>query len=653
MRKALLLLLAVSFSRAAEIRYYVSDGGNDAGNGRSARAAFKTISHALEIARGERKDGEAATVYISGTHRLDKPLELSESDSNLTLAATKGGHPVISGGRELKGFKAVSGTNGLYELEIPEAREGKWIFRQLFVNGERRQRARTPNEGFFRIEGKSPQDKPVKLKFKEGDIKKEWADDGDVEVVAFLAWADLRMQIRAVDETNRVATLSGDPRQSNQEADARYYIENAADALDQPGEWYLDRKRGVLRYWAMTGEDMNKVEVVAPMLPKLVTVRGNLETKKAAENITFRGLTFSHTDYALPTNGLADTQAAIAVRGDLLLEFAKNCVIENCTFSHLANYAIEAGRGAQGTKIRYCEMTDLGAGGIRIGETAKRTDEFEASHSNEVTDCHLHKLGRVFAPAVGVFILQSGTNLVAHNEINDLYYTAISVGWNWGYQETPCRANVIEFNHLHDVGQAMLSDMGGIYTLGIQRGTVLRNNLIHDINAFTYGGWGLYTDEGSTDILLENNVVYRCKSAGFHQHYGRDNIVRNNIFAFNKEHQLMRTREEEHNSFTFERNIVYYNSGDLLGSNWSNNHYRMDNNIYFDARPRGGDDRIFQRLSLAEWQRRGHDAHSLLIDPRFVNAAKFDFRLKRNSPASMIGFKPIDVSTVGPRSRKK
>ena len=108
-----------------------------------------------------------------------------------------------------------------------------------------------------------------------------------------------------------------------------------------------------------------------------------------------------------------------------------------------------------------------------------------------MTDNHLYRLGRVYPPAVGVLVLQSGQNRIAHNHIHDLYYTAISVGWNWGYQETPCRDNIVEFNHMHDVGQSMLSDMGAVYTLGIQKGTAIRNNLIHDVNSFTYGGWGV------------------------------------------------------------------------------------------------------------------------------------------------------------------
>ena len=194
--------------------------------------------------------------------------------------------------------------------------------------------------------------------------------------------------------------------------------------------------------------------------------------------------------------------------------------------------------------------------------------------------------------------------------------------------------------------------MGAVYTLGIQKGTIIRNNLIHDVNAFTYGGWGLYTDEGSSDIMLENNVVYRCKSAGFHQHYGRENVVRNNIFAFNQEHQLMRSREEDHLSFTFEHNIVYFDSGDLLGSNWTNDQFRLDHNVYFDNRPEARPDTLrFAGATLAEWRARGHDTHSLVADPLLFNPRAYNFRLNPNSPALKLGFTPIDLTRVGIRRR--
>jgi len=328
-------------------------------------------------------------------------------------------------------------------------------------------------------------------------------------------------------------------------------------------------------------------------------------------------------------------------------------VVQDCLYGELGGGAVELGRGCEGDSICGCAMFDLGAGGIRVGEQQIRADPFEQNYGHLLTDNHIHEAGRICAPAVGIFILQSGTNRVAHNEIDHLHYTAISVGWNWGYQETPCRGNIIEFNHLHDIGQAMLSDMGAVYTLGIQNGTIIRNNLIHEVESFGYGGWGLYTDEGSSGIILENNVVYHCKSAGFHQHYGRENVLRNNIFAFNREHELMRTRNEEHTSFIFTNNIVLFDSGDLLGSNWQGDHYIMDRNIYWDVRPGAKSDEMsFSSVSLQEWRSRGHDAHSLIADPLFVAPEQFDFRLRPESPALKLGFQPIDLSEAGVRKNK-
>jgi parallel beta-helix repeat protein len=185
----------------------------------------------------------------------------------------------------------------------------------------------------------------------------------------------------------------------------------------------------------------------------------------------------------------------------------------------------------------------------------------------------------------------------------------------------------------------MLSDMGGIYTLGVQPGTVIRGNVFHDINSHGYGGWGIYLDEGSTNILVEDNIVYRTKTGGFHQHYGRENTIRGNIFAFSREGQIIRTRMEDHLSFTFERNIVYWNEGHLLGGKWSDSdHYRLDHNLYFNA---AGGPVEFAGSSFAEWQARGQDQHSIIADPLFRDPSKGDFRLKPGSPALTLGFREI------------
>jgi hypothetical protein len=663
------LLIFTPRLNAKPFTLYVATNGNDQWSGQFASPSadgrngpLATLSGALKAARAARQANpaevkEGITILVrGGTHVLSKTVELTPEDSGssakapLIIAAYENEKPVLSGGQQIGGWKRMEGSPDFWQAEVQDVRDGKWYFRTLFVNGQRKQRARTPNEGFLRIEGASPQDKPVKLKFKPGDIKREWAETGDVEVVALLAWADFRMFIRSVDEANCIATLSTDPRPSNKENNARYFIENAPDGLDAPGEWYLNRKSGVVSYWAQPGEDLSKAEVVAGHLDDLIVLQGNLASKKPVEHLVLRGLTFGYTDSPMPSNGYTDTQAAIAVRGDVRAEAAVDCAVECCTFTGLSGYALELGRGCQRWRVVGNEISDLGGGGIRLGEPAKRQEPFEANHSHVVTDNHIHHLGLIYPPAVGVFILQSGSNRVAHNHIHHLYYTAVSVGWNWGYQETPCRENIVEFNHMHDIGQSMLSDMGAVYTLGIQKGTVIRNNLIHDVNAFTYGGWGLYPDEGSTEIVWESNVVYRCKSAGFHQHYGRDNLVRNNIFAFNRENQLMRTREESHFSFLFTNNIVYFDSGNLLGSNWKNDRFRMGGNVYFDTRAGANpEDMKLAGASWQQWQKRGHDLNSVVADPLFETPDKFDFRLKPESPAVRLGFRPIALSEVGVR----
>ena len=116
----------------------------------------------------------------------------------------------------------------------------------------------------------------------------------------------------------------------------------------------------------------------------------------------------------------------------------------------------------------------------------------------------------------------------------------------------------------------------------------------------------------------------------------------------------MRTRPEPHSSFTFTNNIVYFDSGDLLGSDWSNEHYTIDSNVYYDARLKSTPESIkFGGISPAKWRERGHDQHSVLTDPQFVAPEKYDFNLRAGSPALKLGFKPIDLSDVGIRKKSK
>ena len=134
------------------------------------------------------------------------------------------------------------------------------------------------------------------------------------------------------------------------------------------------------------------------------------------------------------------------------------------------------------------------------------------------------------------------------------------------------------------------------------------------------------------------------RSGGFHQHYGKENIVRNNILAFSKLHQIQATRVEDHLSFTFENNIVYWDQGPLLSGRWKEINIKMDNNCYWNAsggqiKPAG--------MTFEQWRRKGHDRSSIIADPLFADPERFNFRMDPNSPALATGFKPFDYSKAG------
>jgi parallel beta-helix repeat protein len=662
---------AAGVAQAKEVVLYVSAQGNDAWSGRlpepnaaKTDGPFATLERARDAIRSMRAGAPLrapASVYVrGGAYALSAPLVFLPEDSGtpeapITYASYPGEKVIVSGGRMITGWKKApspaAGQNGRPELwtaEVPGVKEGEWYFHQLFVNGERRQRARAPNSGFYRADGQFLPGNPSRFKFRPGDIHAAWAEEGDVDVVGLEKWAEFRLPLTAVDAATNTATLAAARQEFGDDKDARYWVENAADALDAPGEWRLDRRAGTLSCLAMPGEDMSRAQFTASFLPQLVRLEGNAGSNDPVHDIILRDFTFAYSDWQLPAKGYTDMQAAFDIPAAVELRCARQCRIERCTFTHLGQYALEIHQGSKDVKVLESEMTDLGAGGVKIGDPEIPKEPAQTTSGIVVSHNYIHNLGIVYPAAVGVWIGQSSGNTVAHNEIADTYYTAISLGWTWGYGPTAAHHNRIEFNSLHNLGRGLLSDMGCIYSLGVQPGTVERNNLCHDVTRYEYGGWGLYTDEGSSQILLENNIVYRTQDGGFHQHYGRENIVRNNIFALGEEAQLRRTREEAHRSFTFERNIVYWETGKLLDGAWSNGQFLFDHDLYWQA---GGQPIQFGRDSLAEWQQRGQDAHSWVADPLFADPAHGDFTLKPGSPAAIIGFQPIDMGQIGRTAR--
>ncbi len=616
------------------------------------------------------------TVYVrGGTYALADPLVFTDADSGtpetpISYAAYRGETPLLSGGKQITDWKK-DGKGQLWQADVPDVREGKWYFHQLFVNGQRRQRARTPNTGFFGIDGKATQGKP-EFKFHESDIEPGWAGQDDVDLILLQAWTVLRAHITKVDKSARTVSLSAEDVPHVQEEGAHYWIENTFDALDSPGEWYLDRRSGKIYYWPMPGEDMQRAEVIAPLLTELVQFQGGTHGDsrpgviEPVHDIRLQGFTLSYTDWSMPAAGYIDIQGAFALPAAVEISHANSIVIENSVFKHLGQFAIELGKACKGNRIAGNEMADLGAGAIKIGGTSDPRDSDEATSGNIVSDNRIHDGGAVDPGADAIWVGLSSGNMIAHNEVFNFFHSGIAVGWTWGYRPSGTYSNVIEFNLIHHVGLGVMGDLGCVYLLGVQPGSVVRNNFCHDVTRsdVSYGGWGIYIDEGSSNIIVENNIVFRTQDGGFHQHYGQNNMVRNNIFALGQTSQLRRTTEEAGHSFDFEHNIVLWESGMLLDQAWKDNNFHFDHNLYFYAGSGGRSAIRFDNLSFRQWQKRGQDIHSVIADPLFVesklveskladsklpDSAARDFSLQPESPALKIGFQPIDLSQVGPR----
>lgn len=651
---------------------YISPTGND-GNTGTKEHPLASLTGARDRLRQLREQNQLTdTVYIyvlPGEYYLSEPLILSQEDGGtaqcpVIFTADAVSRPVFYGGIKLGKFEAVS--ENLWRVFIPEAARYGFHFEQLYINGQRRFRAQTPNRGEFYMV-KSVEEIPVdkagngtplfasqKIKLQSenfqllSDLSREVTED--ILVTFHQKWSEARRYIQHISKPDTAFYITGSGMAPWNPIDSitRYYAENYRGALDAPGEWFLAGD-GYLYYIPQEGETIENTECIAPVLKQFLILSGNEKTGKRIENVRFENLSFRVSGYKTPVFGNEPGQAAADIDATVLVDFAKRIKFYNCELANTGVYAIWFRRTCSESLVEHCRLYDLGAGGIRIGDIQIRPDSTELTHRITVNNNIIQHGGYVFPDGVGVIIFQGSDNIITHNDIADFRYSGISVGWVWGYANSPSKRNKIAFNHIHHLGWGELSDMGGVYTLGASEGTVVNNNVIHDIYSFDYGARGLYTDEGSTGVVMENNLVYHCKDDGFHQHFGKENIIRNNIFAFNILSQIGLSRPEAHLSFSFVQNIVYSDKGVFFSdtyvkNSWIKANTHLDFNCYWDLRTPHP---VFYGTSFSEWQKAGKDPHSIIADPLFVDPQNLNFHFKSMKVAKKIGFMPFDYEKAG------
>jgi hypothetical protein len=614
----------------------------------------------LDEIRTERtRTGDSSPVRIvveDGTYRFDSPLNLGPADSNLAIEARQGTHPTFTGGKAISGWSVDA--RGVWTTHIDPA----WNFETLWVNGRRAVRARTPNNGF--AQGISQPTVPIENIPLTGDpnkmliaIKPDNAaslgfltpeEQQEVQALVYHSWDVSRLRVAGVSSSEGKIQFTGSGRDFfSSEAPPRLRFENYLGALDEPGEWFLE-KNGTLHYIPLPGETPKNTVTTAPLATQWVVIKGDIDKGKPVENVSFKDLTFQYQKWITPKSGIHAGQIenglplpAIESNG------ARNLSFQNCTFEHTSTHAIWLRNGCSNSQVVHCLFQDLGAGGVYVGDPGVSKDGPKHTHHIKVENSIFRGGGRHFPAGIGVSLFHASDCEIRHCDVGDFFYSAISIGWTWGYKPTVAGRNLVEHCHLHHLGWGELSDMGAVYTLGQQLGTVIRNNHIHSIGCASYGAWGMYNDEGSTGILWENNLVHDTQTAGYHQHYGRGNIVRNNILAWGNEEHIRRSKPEDMLAFAFERNIVLMGEGRLLmqaDKNWHDGRVFMADNVYWHAKGAPTD---FAGKTWAEWQAAGNDVRSVLADPLFRDPAKGDWSLSEDSPALKLGFRPFDWKTAG------
>ena len=651
--------------------------------GTNRHPVFRELPPALAAAAGR---GGRRVVLPDGEYRLARPLRLGPRDSGLVVEAARGAHPVLSGVRAVAGWRREK--DGLWSAPVPWVTARAKGFRSLFVDGEARPRSRWPKRGAFFTAPKEERPKDAdwetwawrtdhrRIALESGAVDPAW-DLSCAEAIFYHFWVDSHVPAKgvAVEDGHAWLELAAPLRRTPSEA--LFCLENVRDAIAE-GEWALDWRKKRVFYRPRPGEDLARAEVTVPSTERLLEIDG-------AEGVVFRGVAFAGSRFELPDGERNDFQASAAVSAAVVLRGARRCRFERCRFEDLAGYAADLLAGTRDCAFSRCTLRRLGAGGIRLDaalpnwragrpeDPLRDTAVFDPRRrvaGNEIADCEIADYGRDFPSAVGVLLLDAEGTRVHHNHIHDGYYTGVSCGWVWGYLPSAAHGNDIAFNHIHDIGKGLLSDMGGIYTLGVSSGTRIRNNLVHGIDARVYGGWGLYNDEGSTGILVENNVVFDTKFSCYHMHYGRDCIVRNNVFGGGRLDQICRSRREPHISFVFYNNVVYWTEGKLHSGDWDDKEdytfpfhvgrtrllrktVECDWNLYFNPRLPLRAVHFGPGLAWSDWRARGQDVHSRWGDPKFADPARGDFSLAPDSPAFALGFRPIDLSQIGPRRSRR
>ena len=622
-----------------------------------------------EFSRALKGANEGDSIIISGRINLSDAVKLKNAKGISFIGQNDAALDFM---QPVRGFVETT-ENGVrvFAADIPSELAKLKPYAAFAADGKMLNRPRLPKTGFYNVKGSPDFDMFATNQYARQDAM--IYGEGEVPVMkypkvaqvrAFHYWTDELCYVESVDYENRVIRLKNQPlfsmvRENSRTEGARWYLDNVFEALDTPSEYYITPDCGKLYYVPFDGESADDLTIYLSTSESLLELDG-------CSNISFEGIEFKGSDRDKLHILRSHSQAASDIPCAVEIDDSADILFRNCRFADIGLSCVGIDNGSHDITVEGCEFAGIGGNPVYIkGRNLKQSDwrttypngkqvnnvEPDIQHKIKIVGNHIHDYGRVYMNACGIVLRYAYDCDLSDNHIHDGYYTGISCGWVWGYAAHATNHVRIERNHIHDIGKTLLSDMGGIYTLGHQEGTVIRGNRIHNIEMDSYGGWGVYLDEGSSDILVEDNIAYDLTAQPFHQHYGANNLVRRNIFAFGEGGAFIVTRKGEHLSVILERNILVsdgsaiyakpaegFHITDCMNLVWNYAGEALSGQMNFDVYKREYSFPKENQRTPEQMKAGGLFNGVIVADPKFRDVKARDFTLADDSPAKALGF---------------
>ncbi|HVU32585.1 MAG TPA: right-handed parallel beta-helix repeat-containing protein [Opitutaceae bacterium] len=557
---------------AAEI--WVSPGGNDHNPGTKVlplASPAMALRQAREMRRvnGPAMSGAITIVLRGGLYRLTDPLFVRWEDSGTensptVIASAPGEHAVLSGGVPIGGWARLTApVDGLpptarahvWVADVPQVNGHPLKFRELWVGESKATRARNPNDPeLARLAG---WDRKGEVATVPASVLSGRRDPNGVEMVQEQQWEIAILRLRTIEAAGDVARLGFRSPEGPIEfqhpwpqpilppkGGGAFYLVNAIEFLDSPGEWFEDTAAGRIYYWPRPGEDLNREEVVAPALTSVVVCGGTLD--RPVQHVRFERVAFAHTAWneagrsghvplqagmpmveayklehpGTPDKPTLENQAWIRrMPAAVVVKAANHVEFTRCQFEHAGASALDLGAGVHDSSVEGCMVRDVGGNGIQVGSFQEGgvethvpylpSDEREVSARIRIANNVLRDTANADWGSVAVISGYARQVSIEHNDISGTSYTGISVGWGWTRTPNASRDNRIVANRITHVA-TRVCDTAGIYTLSAQPGTVVSGNYVGDIVMSPYVDrpqhwFYLYTDEGTSGVTVRDN----------------------------------------------------------------------------------------------------------------------------------------------------